>query len=157
METYWWPVNFLAIPFIAPKIRTLLYEKKEIGKRWLFYFGLAYVGSCVVEALAISSASEVCIMPAYTRVSPICGALFLIFLNTVLELPHRKVVRFISDNSLGVFTLHCFVLGGSYKILNKMQLPGGCFFAIVLNATILIIVLSIVSHIIRGILSRKLI
>lgn len=131
IETYWWPISFLPIPFMA-----LL-----LARHWPSLSGNpGLYRKILCSALALSLAAGILewrfaasatiaaelplrpFLPEYLRLSP----LLIAFSVTLAALKLRSApqwVRFIARNSLGIFCLHVFILRGLHRMIASVAGP----------------------------------
>ncbi len=125
VATYWWPIAFLPCPFIG-----MLFARYELQMRasfsltlrWLV-LGLIALGLvCLLEwrlAPARVSTELREYLPEYLRLSPLLFASILIVFSLFLGKCHT-LLRFVARNSLGVFCLHVFFIGGVGKLMARL-------------------------------------
>ncbi|MFD0892778.1 hypothetical protein KBB96_15250 [Luteolibacter ambystomatis] len=110
VATYWWPLNFLAAPFIA---RVL--AEPSVDRKWMLRgLFVAFVVSASLEWLAKAPGWMVGpdrhFLPEYLRPSPILGGALAITAALGVTSAPPAWLTFLSRNSLGIFCLHCFCL-----------------------------------------------
>jgi peptidoglycan/LPS O-acetylase OafA/YrhL len=121
-STYWWPICFLPVPFIAHLLARSYSGIVDSTGRMLRVVGaMALVtvvfGICEWRFAASAGTLEGRpFLPEYLRVSTVLGAACVVLASLRIRAAPR-LVRFISRNSLGIFCIHVFVLSGVYRTI----------------------------------------
>ncbi len=160
MATYWWPVCFVSIPFVASLlarwseqiINSYCYWQKAL----IVALALSVVLS-VAEWMQIGPAGQLKsrpFLPDYLRISLVFSAcvLFLLALK-ITYVP--SLVRFISRNSLGIFCLHVFVLGAVHQAIHRVVHDDTL--ALLVTVIVVLVFGAIGSEILRKLLRSRII
>jgi hypothetical protein len=119
--SYWWPVCFIALPFMAA-ILVRQYDRLNSDQgfwlKCLVGAFLAHVTASLVEwsfsSFNITDPTRSC-LPEYLRISLVFGSTWVFLLALRIRV-WPWLIRFISRNSLGIFCFHVFWLGGIHKL-----------------------------------------
>ncbi len=121
-STYWWPICFLPVPFIAHLLARNYSGIVDSTGRLLRVVGtmsLVTVAFGICEWRFAASAGTLegrPFLPEYLRISSVLGASCVVLASLRIRTAPR-LVRFISRNSLGIFCIHVFVLSGVYRAI----------------------------------------
>jgi len=125
VETYWWPINALPIPFAAAILSRHHARICNDSRLWWRLMG----GGILITAIAVvwewslaapaGLDSERRFLPEYLRISLILTVLAFVFIALKVTYVPRFIL-FLSRNSLGIFCLHVFILGGVYKCVHLL-------------------------------------
>jgi hypothetical protein len=160
IPTYWWPVCFITIPFvavIASRNQSFLAENKRL------WWKAAILLVVVTFFLAMSEwhfradaglLKMRTFLPEYLRASLVFGSSLLLLL--ALRLNYSPwIVKWISKNSLGIFCFHIFILGAvETKVQNKLS---NNTVASLVTVVIVITLCGIASEVMRKLLKERII
>jgi len=108
--TYWWPISFLATPFIG----RILADPSVDRRRVVAMLAVAFVAFACLEWFAKAPSWLLGLdrhfLPEYLRPSPVVGGALAIAVALGVTSPPPTWVTFFARNSLGIFCLHCFCL-----------------------------------------------
>lgn len=122
-STYWWPICFLPVPFIAHLLARNYSAIVSSTGSMLRVVGPMALITLVVGACEWSFAASAGtlkgrpFLPEYLRISTMLGASCVVLVSLRIRTAPR-LVRFISRNSLGIFCIHLFVLSGVYRTID---------------------------------------
>jgi hypothetical protein len=131
IETYWWPISFLSIPFMAVllarhwptlSVNLLLYRRVLCTSIFLSLAAGVLEWCFAANATIASKLPLRPFLPEYLRLSP----LLIAFSVTLAALKLRSApqwIRFIARNSLGIFCLHVFILRGLHRMIASVTGP----------------------------------
>jgi Acyltransferase family len=160
IPTYWWPICFFPIPFVAMIASHYHAAIAENYQRWcsaVIALAVVACGFAIIEwqFCADAGLSKMrMFLPEYLRASMVIGSALLLFLAMRLNYS-PWVVKWISKNSLGIFCLHVFMLGAvATKVRGK--LPNHAV-ATVVTVVIVIAVCGISSEVLRRLLKERII
>ena len=160
VQTYWWPLCFISIPFVAilaSRYRSILAANKRLWGIVVIALVVATFGLAMVEWQFCAEAGLLkmrTFLPDYLRASLVFGSTLLLLL--ALRLNYSPwIVKWISKNSLGIFCLHVFMLGA---VASKVQskLPNHVVATLVTVVTV-IAVCGIASEVMRRLLKERII
>jgi hypothetical protein len=113
--SYYSPLNFFPYPFLAIILYELYSKNKNILNKWhLLLIFLVMVFLIVVEWKTLPSnsifAENSFLLPPYSRLSLVLASvlLFVFFINFNIE--GGKIIKTLSEMTLGVFLIHMFIL-----------------------------------------------
>lgn len=124
VNTYWWPIAFFPTAFIGmlfARYENQLRSSSTKLLRWVAGGLLILIFLCMLEwrmAPATIKGELREFLPEYLRISPMLSASICLACSLLLTKSHT-VLRFFSRNSLGVFCLHVFFLGGISKLIAR--------------------------------------
>ena len=131
IETYWWPVGFLPIPFMAlllARYWPALSVNRMLHRRVLLTSIVLAVAAGIIEWICAADATDAAklplrpFLPEYLRMSPMLIAFSAIL--AALKFPSApQWIRFIARNSLGIFCLHVFILRGVHRVIASVAGP----------------------------------
>jgi peptidoglycan/LPS O-acetylase OafA/YrhL len=131
IETYWWPISFLPIPFMAillarhwPALNVTPGLYRGILCAALVLSVAAGIFEWCFAANATIAAKEPLrpFLPPYLRISPMLIAFTAVL--AVLKIRFApQWIRFIARNSLGIFCLHVFILRGLHQMIASVAGP----------------------------------
>lgn len=122
--TYWWPACFVSIPFAAGLLDRWLKQIISSSRSWWLALLCALVLSIALSSLEWSHRGSAGLidlrpfLPEYLRISLVFSACVLFLLALKINYVPR-FIKFISRNSLGIFCLHVFVLGGVHQGVSR--------------------------------------
>jgi len=131
IETYWWPISFLPIPFIALLLARhwpTLSVNRMLYRRVLCTSIFLSIAAGVIEWNYAADAAKATILPLrpflpeYLRISPILIA-FTAMLTAMKIGFAPQWIRFIARNSLGIFCLHVFIIRGLHRVIASVAGP----------------------------------
>lgn len=160
IPTYWWPMAFLPTAFIGillARYEPQLRASPTRTRRWAVV-GLVALGLlCLLEwrwAAPLVNGELREFLPEYLRLSPtllatlfMVGALFLGQCHTA--------IRYVARNSLGIFCLHVFFLGGIGKLMARF-IPDPLWAGVVC-VIVTTIAASILTELLRFVMKARLI
>ncbi len=123
-STYWWPICFLPVPFIAHLLARNYSGIVDSTGRMIRVVGtmaLITLAFGIWEWRFAASAGSLegrPFLPEYLRISTVLGAACVVLASLRIRTAPR-LVRFISRNSLGIFCIHLFVLSGVYRAIDS--------------------------------------
>lgn len=123
--TYWWPISFIGIPFVASlfvRYKNILLNDQRIWFIWMVTSLLLYAFFAVFEwrfANLGTFDSSRSFLPEYLRVSLLFGTSLLLLFSLRIK-NTSKLIHFLSKNSLGIFCFHVFWLGGLHKFSSRI-------------------------------------
>jgi len=115
MVAFWNPLNFVPYVFIA---RLLSDKTNQISKDFfpipfLFLLSGVFFTACV-EWKYLQSINNFqfnyCYLPTYTRISLVLEAVMVFCLSFLVRHRPYRLIRFLSDYSLGLYCLHMYVI-----------------------------------------------
>lgn len=131
IETYWWPICFLPIPFMALLLARhwpSLSENPGLYRKILCSALVLSFAAGIFEWCFAASATVAAdlplrrFLPEYLRLSP----MLIAFTVTLAALKLRAApqwICFIARNSLGIFCLHAFILRGIHRVIASVAGP----------------------------------
>jgi len=156
-ESYWWPINFLAIPFLGTwmaKEEHSLSLATTKGKKWLMIFSIGLLLSLALDWFVAPSGDEMPALAEYLRATPTLMAIILMQVSFSIR-SRPAWVGWFAKNSLGIFCLHVFVLGGIGKAVSKFMHHILVIDLITLAVTM--IALSLAAEVLRYCLNKRVI
>lgn len=159
-ETYWWPICFLPVPFMAILLArhwpSLSLDQRGY-RRLLVGIVILSVATAVIEWSFAADASNLPLrpfLPEYLRLSPTLTA----FAAMMIALKVRsvpKAIRFIARNALGIFCLHVFILRGLLRVITN--LVGGSSWATLLTLLVVLIGGAFATEFVRKLFRERLV
>jgi surface polysaccharide O-acyltransferase-like enzyme len=139
---YWMPTCFCMMPFVAlllvPRL-SLFCDLPRMRYKWAaFCIGLGLLFSALEWRFAVPYeliGEYRSWIPKFARISVHCSAVALLLLALGIKHPANRIVSFFSRNSLGVYCIHPFILGGIVRntkavipdSIHLFALPIACF------------------------------
>jgi peptidoglycan/LPS O-acetylase OafA/YrhL len=127
---YWLPTSFLMLPFLAmllkPYINKICSDRKF---RWTLALGFFAIAACcafVEWQLAVPTSlidPEGHWLPWHTRASMQFSAVAIVILGFGIRRPPGKLILLLGKNSLGIYCVHAFLLGGIIRYSNQILGP----------------------------------
>jgi hypothetical protein len=158
--TYWWPVCFIALPFLSCLLSRYVNQIMNSQRLWT-YMIIVSVATAVsltfMEWQFSGPAGKLALrpfLPDYLRISLSLSA-FAIVIGSLKITYAPRVIKFISKNSLGIFCTHVFVLRGVYRGVEHWIHTQ--VIAIILSAIIVLILAAFTSEILRFLLKQRVI
>jgi hypothetical protein len=159
-STYWWPICFIPIPFLAvmlSRMRRLVIESNQYWWSAVVSAFVLFVGIAMIEWQFAAEAGLTPLrtfLPEYLRISLVFGAAFLLLVG--LKINHSPwLVTCIGKNSLGIFCLHVFMIR---TVAMKIQSQNENYLAAsIATIAIVIGVCCLVSEVMRRLLKERII
>ncbi len=127
----WNPANFFVYVFIAILIsryreRLLFKPTSNFFRNLILFLFILFIAASVFEwhwmVDARNFTANQHIIPPYTRISVAVGSLLVFLLSVSVSRPPTVWIKFLSDNSLGLYCFHLFAIEINDKILNMLKL-----------------------------------
>ena len=157
--TYWWPICFLPTPWIGMLLARYESSLRDQRTTKILVFALSALifvsylwEKSVVSDHPVTKPFE--IMPEYLRPTPHLMACLLV-IGALFIRQSPSWVRWVSRNSLGIFCLHVFILGGIGKVVTKI-FPDPVL-GLILTLICTMLITSCAAEIIRFSLKRRVI
>ncbi len=140
MDAYWMPLNFVPYVFIGILSRDYIdrHPRSSSSPRFtiaLLPIFLLFVGLAISEWWYLphgnNFAHNITAIPMYTRLSVVVGTTAFFFLSFLVTDPPPPWIRFVSDNSLGIYCIHVLLLWFCHIDLLAIgplrRIPAGAF------------------------------
>lgn len=128
VETYWWPLCFLPIPFagllLARSWPRISQDDRQYSRLLIWLMGLSLLFAFIEWTFSADAAhlARRPFLPEYLRLSPaLTSCVMLLLALKVRSAP--AVVGFIARNSLGIFCMHVFILRGLHQEIASLIHP----------------------------------
>ncbi len=157
-ETYWWPICFLAAPFLGRWLAGRFQTSVSAPPVW--WLAVAAIGAFVFELWVAPHSvpdPERRFLPDYLRASPMLAVAALLGWAIRVNKPAPAVVRFVARNSLGIFVLHCFVLRGVHGALRRVLHLDDAVLARCLTLVVVVAGGAVAAELVRHLLRQRLI
>ena len=127
---YWLPTSFFMLPFLAmllkPHVPRICIDRKF---RWSLALGFFAIAACCAFVEWQFSAPTSLVghegkwLPWHTRASMQFSAVTIVILGFGVRRPAGKLILLLGKNSLGIYCVHAFLLGGIIRYSNQILGP----------------------------------
>jgi hypothetical protein len=142
---YWNPINFIPYVFSSLLLRNIRANnnptKTALVLFWLYI--ILSIGDWLFMKFYIWKGYEGFILPTYTRASVVFGAMFFVYVFSLIKTRAPKIVKFFSEYSLGIYCLHVYPDQYIMEIINNAGLSlnfvaavrflSGLFFSVIVT------------------------
>ncbi|BCU76917.1 acyltransferase [Luteolibacter sp. LG18] len=129
-QYYWLPTCFMMMPFAAVLITPhskQLSASRELRFKWIAGMMVIAILFAVIEwhfAAPLSTVGRLrSWLPKHARLSIQFGAIAFVFVGFGIRRHPHGLISFLARNSLGIYCMHPFVLGGFIKAAQKLVSP----------------------------------
>jgi peptidoglycan/LPS O-acetylase OafA/YrhL len=161
---YWLPTSFLMLPFLAMLLKPYLPRICSDRKfRWSLGLGFVVVATCcaVVEwKLSVPTSMidpEGHWLPWHTRASMQLSAVAIVILGFGIRRPPGKIILLLGKNSLGIYCIHAFLLGGVIRCSNRILGPINPWLDIVVGYIASIVICTAAAEFLRRAFKSRLV
>ena len=174
LVAFWNPINFLPYVFVASLaawhlknnavIQNTLFIKITVLFLFLsFIIVSVYEGQSIANAIRLQNHTDSSSFYQglsditgvfYTRTSVLIGASLIFLLSFFVHRPPNAWIKVLSDNSLGIYCIHVFVLDA---YLHIARVSGGVFYGVILRFVVVLAVSIVLTTGIRRTFKTQLI
>lgn len=147
ISLHWNPLNFLPYPFIAILLARYFETINKYRKRMAFIFLVLIIMLVVFEWAFYRNA--ILGFPAYSRLSLVMESALIMAFALAPSVPDNRIVRFMSEHSLGLYSLHQLVKTPLFPIILPVLFKIGrdAFVSELLVRWVAIIIVVLISYV----------